>query len=271
MTIPMNNNFTIWQYWETKGVKPPFVDPLHEIAKKNSGAEVVLVTPESIHDYLPDIPEEIFQIEELAHKADMIRALLIYHHGGMWLDSDAIVLSDLNWLFELLEEYEFVGFNDKGIIKSPDLNVRINCFLSRPKSKIMESWVSAQHSKFPRNKFSWTEVGTDLLDPVVFSNKGSVKLLSFDLICPIRCNEISRFTSRWENSRKIIQDIQIVMLSNKALHEKDSKIIQMTLDKLADDDTLIADIIKKAMNSSYIPLGYGEKIAKNIMSAFRIR
>ena len=91
----MNDKHIIWQYWETKGFKPLFVDELHEIAKKNSGAEVVLVTPETIQDYIPNIPDEIFQIKELAHKADMIRALLIYHHGGMWLDSDAIVLSSL--------------------------------------------------------------------------------------------------------------------------------------------------------------------------------
>ena len=84
----------IWQYWETKDVKPYFIDELRELAIKNSGSELVLVGPDNINEYLPDIPKEIFEIQELAHKADMIRALLIYEYGGMWLDSDAIVLSD---------------------------------------------------------------------------------------------------------------------------------------------------------------------------------
>lgn len=259
----MKNNI-IWQYWETKGRKPLFVDELRYIAKKNSGIEVILVTPENIRDYLPDIPDEIFKIEELAHKADMIRARLIYTHGGMWLDSDAIVLSDLNWLFDMLTEYEFIGFNDHGRFDESPLNVRINCFVSKPKSKVMEQWVTAQSAKFPKTVYNWTEVGTDLLDPIIVTNQASVKLLPFDLICPIRWNEVSRFTSRWENSKKILTNAQVVMLSNKSLQERNPKLTQTPVSELASDDTLIADIIKKALDPNFEPESYVIKIMKNI-------
>ena len=104
----------IWQYWETRGTKPKFIDRLRELAKKNSGVDTVLVTPETLRFYLPQLPDSILQIEELAHKADMIRTMLVMSHGGMWLDSDTIVPRDLNWLFDLLANYEFVGFNDAG-------------------------------------------------------------------------------------------------------------------------------------------------------------
>ena len=81
----------IWQYWETRGEKPAFVDGLRELAVKNSGVEVILVTPESLTSYLDDIRDEIVQIRELAHKADMIRTRLVHRYGGMWLDTDALV------------------------------------------------------------------------------------------------------------------------------------------------------------------------------------
>ena len=255
----MNEKCIIWQYWETKRFKPSFVDGLHEIAKNNSGAEVVLVTPETIQEYIPNIPDEIFQIEEVAHKADMIRALLIYHHGGMWLDSDAIVLSDLGWLFEMLSEFDFIGFNNNGCFKDQPLNVRINCFLSRPKSKIMEEWINAQQSKFPKVKYSWTEVGTDLLDPIILQNKQQVKLLPFEIVCPIKWNEVSRFFSKWNDSKRILKNSHIVMLSNKFLHKLNPVLTKMSVEELSNGDTLIADIIKKSLNSNYEPLSFVQK------------
>lgn len=241
-------NKIIWQYWETKDFKPLFVDELHEIAKKNSGVEVVLVSPETVREYIPDIPKDIFDIKEMAHKADMIRALLIYHYGGMWLDSDAIVLSDLNWMFDMLSDYDFVGFNNNGSFDEAPLNVRVNCFLSRPGSNVMKSWVDSQHAKFPKIKYTWTEIGTDLLDPIIVENKIRVKLLPFDMICPIKWNEVSRFSSMHENSRRILNNTHIVMLSNKSLQERSPELVQTPLKELSEGSTLIADIIKKALN-----------------------
>jgi hypothetical protein len=256
----------IWQYWEKKGVKPLFVDELYEITKKNSNVDVVLVTPETINEYIPDIPKEILDIEEMAHKADMIRALLVYHHGGMWLDSDAIVLSDLNWLFDMLSDHDFIGFNNSGTFNNSPLNVRINCFLSRPQSNVMKCWVESQHKKFPKTTFAWTEVGTDLLDPIVMKHKSTVKLLPFDMVCPIKWNEVERFSSTWENSRKILRGAYIVMLSNKSLQQQNPKLARISLTKLSEGDTLMGDIIKKALDASYVPPTYFEKIIRNIKS-----
>jgi hypothetical protein len=243
-------NKIIWQYWETQDFKPLFVDGLHEIAKNNSGVEVVLVTPEKVREYIPDIPKEILNIKEIAHKADMIRALLIYHYGGMWLDSDAIVLSDLNWMFDMLSEYDFIGFNNNGRFDDSPLNVRINCFLSRPGSSVMKAWVYAQHEKFPKVKYTWTEVGTDILDPIIIENKKVVKLLPLDMICPIKWSEVSRFSSMREDSKSILNNTHIVMLSNKSLQERNPKLIQTPLKELSEGSTLIADIIKKALNAN---------------------
>lgn len=264
----MSGRRVIWQYWETRGTRPAFVDGLHEIAKRNSGCEVVQVTPETLGDYLGDIPPQLAEIRELAHKADMIRAMLICRHGGMWLDSDAIVLSDLNWLFDLLSRHEFVGFNDAGLAKSGRLNVRINCFLSRPGSEVMRRWVAAQHAKFPRTEYAWTEVGTDLLDPIVRECLDDVRLLPFDMVCPVRWNEVERFSSRWENAARILDRSRIVMLSNKALHMSGSDLPQKTVEELAEGGTLIADIVKRAIDPGYRPPGLMTKAVRAVFGGF---
>ena len=175
----------IWQYWETKGKKPDFIDGLHRLARRNSGCETILVTPQTLKHYLPDLPKEILWIKEIAHKADMIRSMLVARYGGMWLDSDAIVLRDLNWLFDLLDNYEFVCFNNGGQLTDKRPWVRVNCFLSRPNGRIVREWANAQHAKFPRLKYRWEEIGTEILHPLCLVFCQQIKVLPFELICPI--------------------------------------------------------------------------------------
>lgn len=259
----------IWQYWETRGAKPNFVDGLREIAVKNAGIDIVLVTPDNLEHYLPDLPTELLAIEELAHKADMIRAMLIARYGGMWLDSDAIVLTNLNWLFDLLDQHEFVGFNDDGQFSANGMNVRINCFVARQGSSIMQQWVKAQHAKFPRTEYQWTEVGTDLLDPIIWQHQDKVKLLPFDLVCPIRWDQVSRFSSKWENAHKVLEKTNIVMLSNKSLHQRNPNLTQMSVEELAQGTTLIADIMRRAIDSQFVPQPRWKKLVSAITSRYK--
>src|ERR1700743_1805201 len=79
----------IWQYWETRGEKPAFIDGLHDIASRMAGVEILLVAPETLPRNLPDLEPAILEIADLSHKADMIRTRLVARHGGVWLDSHA--------------------------------------------------------------------------------------------------------------------------------------------------------------------------------------
>jgi hypothetical protein len=176
----------IWQYWETRGAKPKYIDGLFDIAKRNSGVEIILVTPKTLQEYLPDIEEDVLRIETLAHKADMIRTRLIWRYGGMWLDSDAVVLSDLNWLFEYLVHYEFVGFNNEGRLQSERPWVRVNCFLSRPGGRVVGEWVRVQRKRLPKLKFEWSEIGAEALNPVCLANREIVKILPFERFARFR-------------------------------------------------------------------------------------
>ena len=67
----------IWQYWETREHKPKFIDGLRRIVERNAGAPVQLVTPDNIAEFLPELPDYIHRIDVLAHKADMIRTMLL--------------------------------------------------------------------------------------------------------------------------------------------------------------------------------------------------
>jgi hypothetical protein len=237
----------IWQYWETRGRKPAFVDGLHRLAVRNSGCDVKLVTPENLRHYLPDLPPEILRIGELAHKADMIRAMLVHRHGGMWLDSDAIVLRELGWLFDRLEGAEFVAFNDGGQLAEEPPWVRVNCFLSRAGGSVVGAWVKAQHAKFPRTRFGWEEIGTELLHPICLVHRKQVAVLPFEEICPIPWNRVGEFESRDTDVAAILERCSIVMLSNASLKDRAPALRQRSCQDIAEGDYLLSAIMRYAL------------------------
>lgn len=240
----------IWQYWETVGDKPAFVDGLHAIARKNAGAEIVLVTPETLRQFVPDIPPDVFKIGQIAHKADMIRAMLVMRHGGMWLDSDAIVLRRLDWILGLLDTYEFVCFNDGGLLDQGPPWVRVNCFASRRGGRIVSEWVRQQHAKFPRTEYDWEEIGSALLHPICLDNKERVKVLPFEVIAPVRWDQVSQFTSRGVDASAILRDCYVVMLSDQSLKSRAASLRTMTIEQIASGDYLLSAVMRHAMNAA---------------------
>jgi hypothetical protein len=238
----------IWQYWETKGLKPKFIDGLHEIATRNAGVTIVLVTPETLGSYLPDIEESVLRIATPAHKADMIRTRLVRRYGGMWLDTDALVLRDLNWLFDLLGDCEFVGFNNGCRLERARPWVRVNCFLSRPNGAIVSEWARRQSLKLDRTEFRWSEIGAELLNAVCLENRDSAKILPFEMICPVAWNKVEDFMLKDDGrANQILEECIMVMLSNAALQLRNIPLHQQTIDDIAADDTLLARIVQGAI------------------------
>jgi hypothetical protein len=237
----------IWQYWEDVGPKPRFIDGLHAIARANCGVEITLVTPQTLSRYLPDLPKDVLRIAQVEHRADMIRTMLVLRHGGMWLDSDAVVLRDLNFMFVFLQDHEFVGFNDGGRLAPGRPWVRVNCFAARPKAAVLSQWVERQHAKFPRVAFAWEEIGSELLHPICLAHRASLRILPFETICPIAWSAVGEFaTTDWARAAAIVEQCPIVMLSNHALRESLPDLRRMSVEDIAGRDWVLSGILRAA-------------------------
>jgi Capsular polysaccharide synthesis protein len=239
-------NGAIYQYWETRGTKPGYIDGLRAIAAKNARVPLVLVTPENLSEHLPDVPREILAIPELAHKADMLRAMLVARHGGMWLDSDALVLKPLDHLFRWLDDYDFVAFRSSERWRWWRAKVRVNCFLSRPGGVVVSEWVRRQHEKLPRTRFDWNEIGADMLDRICREHGKIVKVLPFETICPVSWDRVDAFSHAGDPA-PILRDCLMVMMSNKALNDKGSALLPMRVEEIAAKDWLISDLLRHAL------------------------
>ena len=65
------------------------------------GYNVILITHENVRDYIKDIPTYFYNLCP-AHQADYVRVNVICDYGGIWLDSDTLVMDSLDSLFNML-------------------------------------------------------------------------------------------------------------------------------------------------------------------------
>ena len=101
--------------------KSCFVQPL-----KDKNYKVHLIDSNNLLDYLDKVPNYFFNLQP-SHQADFIRVNVLYKYGGLWLDSDTIVMNDLSSLFDVIRKQNgfFIQqsddkFNKKGLFKRGD-------------------------------------------------------------------------------------------------------------------------------------------------------
>ena len=155
----------VWLYWENKNnsKKPEYLDLcLRTIRKKCAPYTINILNEKTVYDFLPNLRKEIHSFPCLAHKADYIRAQLVYNHGGFWFDSDMILLKPLEYVEKQLKESgsDFIGCGRDGNRPS------IGFFGGEKGCKLMEYWISDMDkviSESKNYKFQWTELGYQLL------------------------------------------------------------------------------------------------------------
>ena len=130
----------IWLYWQNKPGKtmPVYLQLcLDTIYKKcNRDFEINLLNEKTVYNYLPDLRTDLEELQ-IAQKTDYIRIKLLYEYGGIWLDVDTIVMSNLLPVIKKLESYDFVGFGCTGMYCKNGFPKPSNQFLAARKGSIL--------------------------------------------------------------------------------------------------------------------------------------
>ena len=100
----------VWLYWE--GKLPDWIVQCQATIRKHAPTARILNA--GGFDVLWDRDRDI-QIRHLlsAQRADFIRAFLLARHGGIWLDSDCLLMRGLDEIQDLLRRYDFVAHRDR--------------------------------------------------------------------------------------------------------------------------------------------------------------
>jgi hypothetical protein len=158
------NIFLFWTGKEYKLIKI-LRDLIYLHSTNGKGYNVVLITPENLKEYVKDIPEYFYDMQP-AHQADFVRVSVICDQGGIWLDSDTLVIESLDSLFDIIDNNE--GF----LIKENNKVLCNGVFGSRKNTKFMQTWKNNLRKKLDEKngKIEWSEIGSDMLQEMYYEN-----------------------------------------------------------------------------------------------------
>lgn len=111
----------MWVYWELiNGAKsaPPYITMCMEIMKKNASKtfNLVFLNEKTVFDYLPDLRRDINDLP-IALKTDYVRVTLLSRYGGLWVDADTIVMTDLREIAQKLKQgVDYIGVGCTGAV-----------------------------------------------------------------------------------------------------------------------------------------------------------
>jgi len=111
----------IWSYWNTNN-KPDIVQAaINSWYENANGWNIIILSDTTLHKYLnkselPSNFETIEQTKGIQFKSDLIRLLLLYKYGGLWIDASVFLTKDIKWIIDkTIKENitDFTGFKIK--------------------------------------------------------------------------------------------------------------------------------------------------------------
>lgn len=194
-------------------------------SKNGKGYKVHLITDKNIKEYIPELPEYFYRLNP-AHQADFVRVCVVCDYGGIWLDSDTLVMDKLDSLFDIIETKK--GF----FIKQNNTILSNGIFGSQAKTPIMTEWKTKMIEIFNSKKqnIGWSEVGNDLLQQLYDTNKILYNEYTIfeglNNLYPVNWdNCVTEFIDKpFENYKNIVRNYQpLIVLVNSVYKRLESK------------------------------------------------
>ena len=184
-----------------------------------------LITDKNIGDYIKDIPDYFGKLCP-AHQADFVRVNVICDYGGIWLDSDTIVVDSLDSLFDLIETKN--GF----FIQENIIHFINTIFGSRPNTPLMIEWKKRMRKLLDINlgKIGWCDIGNTMLDDMYNKNANLYNNYEIfngsDSLYPVIWNNcVTEFIDKpYDNYKTLIRKYQpLIVLVNSVYKNLESK------------------------------------------------
>lgn len=257
----MKRRIKLWLYWENYPGEqiPAYLEMCYEvILAKCASCEVILVTPDTLGQYLPHIPFDLDAIRlqdrmknSIALKADYIRVALLQRFGGIWLDIDCIVLKDLGPIVQrTLEQHDFFGMQKtttSGI-------VTVNFMASRPKGVVISEYLKVMSGLICKKlsngeSFNWADLGSDTLTPIVKKYRDICYLECEKNIHPVHWNQSDLIWSSESHTElgDFIDDDTIVFMLYNAMLSTEQK--SLTRSQILTSGSLLGQLFNSCLES----------------------
>ena len=242
----------IWLYWENHDGTAKLPDYLalclETIIKHSPGFEVNLINRDTARICAPNLQDNfnspiycnMFDGSKpsLPHKSDIFRSHVLALHGGIWLDIDAIAVSDLNVLIDLAGEAEVSCFAET--YNMPETC----CIVCKQGSNMIATWARRQ-DEFLATKpkeVSWLSLSADMF----VSSAGATKYNQLDInrVRSFNWQETSKWFSNESLSQHMTNDKIFFMLYNAVVGKQ---LKYKVRDELLQDNNLLGRLFNFAL------------------------
>ncbi len=248
----------IWQYWENRPghTIPPYIELCHETVRRHCSDdfEIVLVTPETVRGYIPDAGpfEKIKPAGDPtnpASRADYIRVALLAEYGGIWMDSDLIVLKNFAPMKELIKKHGFVGVHETARKKEVPRWVSVWMLMSQPQGKVILEYKRRLDEKISKQITisKWAALGAFMVTPIVreWADESDYLMLEERLMQPIPWWQFKQFFNKELTPDRILtKESMAVVLWNKKFTEE---FRQMPREEILRSGTLVARLLRLSL------------------------
>ena len=150
----------VYTYWVGKQfVLIKLLRKLMKLHSNNGKAyKFHVINKSNISKYVGSLPSNFYDLRP-AHQADYVRVSVICDKGGIWIDSDTLIMDNLSSLFKLLKTGDgfFVLENNESLCNG--------VFGSNANTAFMKEWKSRISSvlESDKSKLDWTQLGSTIL------------------------------------------------------------------------------------------------------------
>jgi hypothetical protein len=202
----------VWFYWE--GPRPSWIERCQATIARHAANPRMLDWP--AFDALWDLDRDIdLGPLYVAHRADFIRAFLLARHGGLWIDSDCIVMRPLAEMLASLDRINFIAHRERqgqfsnGFVGASPGSEIARQFYGRVRDTL--------RSGAPRG---WTSLGAEPLGALLSGAPRGFRELDCRTIQPICWSRPAEFFAvrpPGEHGLHVDADALTYMLSNSAV------------------------------------------------------
>lgn len=213
----------VYLYWVGKEYK--LISILRNLIYLHStngkGYNVILITDKNINEYIKNIPVYFAKLCP-AHQADFVRVNVICDYGGIWLDSDTIVLDSLDSLFDFIENKN--GF----FIKENNQILWNGIFGSKANTQLMIKWRTEMMNILDNKQgnIGWCDIGNDILKNINKENQNLYDNYNIfnglDNLYPVNwCNCVAEFIEKpYDNYKTIVRKYQPLVVLVNSVYKK---------------------------------------------------
>jgi len=248
--LDIQTNFrNVFLYWTGKSFS--LIEICYQLMRLHSnngkGYKLHFINDTNLKEYITNIPTYFYNLCP-AHQADFVRVNVICDYGGIWLDSDTLVLDSLDGVFE------WIKVNDGFFVLENNECLCNGVFGSKSNTKLMTEWkkrmIEILNQK--QNQIGWTEIGNQLLEKIKTDNNNCFQnyriLKGLDTIYPVNWdNCVNEYIHKpSDNYKTIIREYQpLLVLVNSVYRSLEHK----TVEDIKKSDMPINYFIKRSFQN----------------------